>query len=118
MKTKQQFDNMKTVSVNLNGGFCGSIWWPACDSRLEISDNIQSRFARITGGRVSFRDALLSLLNERGGDFQNPSFTADTTITFKRSNGRFHHVREIEIASLPDCQDLVNSDSFTYDYSE
>lgn len=109
---------LKTVSVDLNGGFCGSNWMPGCDCRLPISDDLQSRFSRITGGRVSFRDALLSLQNEKGGDFQNPSFTADTTITIKRSNGKYTHVRHIEIADLPECGDLVNLDAFTYDYSD
>lgn len=108
---------MKTVSVNLNGGFCGNNWMPGCDCRLSVSDDLVSRFGRITGGRVSFRDALLSLLNERGGDFQAPSFTADTVITFKRSNGKFKHYREIEILNLPDCDDLINPEAFTFDYS-
>lgn len=113
----KQTNRMKTVSATMNGGFCGSNWMPGCDCRLEVSDDLQSRFGRITGGRVSFRDALMSLLTEKGGDFQNPSFTADSTITIKRSNGNFSHVRHIEISSLNDCEDLVNLDSFTYDYS-
>lgn len=117
MKTNS-LNKMKTVSAIMRGGFCGSNWMPGCDCRLEVSDDLQSRFGRITGGRVTFRDALMSLLNEKGGDFQNASFTADSTITIKRSNGKFSHVRHIEIATLTDCGDLVNPDSFTYDYSD
>jgi hypothetical protein len=68
----------------------------------------------------SFRDALLHLLMEEGGDFQDAAFTADTVFRIERrrqtDKGYEVHVWEREIGQLPDCADLVHADAYTYDF--
>lgn len=69
----------------------------------------------------SFRDALLSLLNKEGGDFQNALFSADTVIRIERrtkasAKSYSVHVWERPIDSLPDCADLVDADAFVSDF--
>lgn len=69
----------------------------------------------------TFRDALKSLLMREGGDFQNAAFSADTVIRIERKTrnigGKYEvHCREIEIAKLCECANLVNQDAFTVDF--
>ena len=110
-----------TQSAVLIGAFCGSIWMPAVKATLPVTEDMRSRFERFSTSDVSFRDALLSLQNEKGGDFQNPSFTADTVLIIKRvkfiSPGHTEtRVREIEVQNLKDCADLVDTETYSYDF--
>lgn len=112
-----------TTEAYLSGGICGDLWMPAVLGGKPIRTNLRGPFGifdRFTEP-ASFRDALLLLLSEEGGDFQNPSFTADTRITIVRrkveGNGRYSlHVREREIHQITDCADLVNGEAYTGDF--
>jgi hypothetical protein len=69
----------------------------------------------------SFRSWLLSLLCHKAGDFQSAQFTEDTVIRIERhandGPGKYRvHVKELPIASLPGCTDLIRASTFTSDF--
>lgn len=115
---------LHTLSARVEGALCGHIWMPAVKATLAFSEDLHARFNRFSDkSGATFRDALLSALSERGGDFQNPSFTADTILIIKRIRnvrpGKSEiRIREIEISNLPDCADLVDADTYSYDFTE
>jgi hypothetical protein len=113
----------QTISARIIGGMCGPIWWPAgamCGK--PVSDDLAARMARFSEP-ATFRDALLSLLNSEGGDFQHALFTVDTVILIERGaveragkNGRYRtHTREIEVARI--APDLVSEAHYSYDFN-
>jgi hypothetical protein len=120
----KQNTRFHTESATLQGALCGKIWIPAVKCTLPITENMRQRFARFSvKAGATFRDALLSTLNEEGGDFQNASFTADTMLVIKRARnvtpGRYEtRIREIEVSALSDCADLVDQETYSYDNEE
>ncbi len=116
-------NNYRTTEAYISGAICGHMWMP--DSMggkpfrksLRGTWGILSRFTE----PASFRDALLLLLSEEGGDFQDAQFSADTCLTIvrKRTIAPYKyevHVRERELADLKDCADLINAEAFTSDF--
>ena len=112
----------RTQSAYLSGAICGAIWWPVgakCGKPLNVNlDRVRHRFSDKSG--LTFRDMLLHILSEEGGDFQGAEFTADTVIRVERvamtPNGRMIHVREREISELADLSDLVDANSYVCDF--
>lgn len=117
---------MRTVQLSsrLMGAMCGTIWMPAVEATVEVDSAVRGAFGFWPEGQgYTFREALLGYLTRHGGDFQNPNFTADTIIRLERrvwrgDGSRSRTVtREIYIHDLPDCDDLVNADIYTNDFS-
>lgn len=111
----------RTTAAYISGGICGPIWWPVG----QVCGKLVKADARGLRGFYddgdSFRDALLSYLTREGGDFQSATFTADTVLRIERRRvdgpGKYAvHVREIELAKLPDCADLVDPDHYCGDF--
>ncbi len=98
------------------------MWWPRGElGALPLNATCRGPFGFISKGD-SFRDALLSLLAGKGGDFSGSQFTADTVIrvemTIPEQPGVWRvRTRELAIASLPGCADLVNASAFTSDFN-
>lgn len=111
----------QTTEAYLSGAVCGPIWWPVgamCGRPLRKDLRGTWGFMPRDGQQWSFHDALLSLLSQEGGDFQNAQFAADTVIVIVRKKffapGRYaFHRREIEIAKL--APDLV-ADAYSSDF--
>lgn len=103
----------------ISGGICGSMWWPIG----RVGGKLVTRDARGHWGfwqkGDSFRDALDSLLMKEGGDFMGAQFTADTVFRIEQrepaAKGYRVRVWERDVASLPDCADLV-SEHWTGDF--
>ncbi len=118
----QQQGKFKTTAAYLSGGVCGPIWWPVgamCGRPLRA--DLRRGYPSFDKGDT-FREGLLSVLTREGGDFQNAQFTADTRIVVERRAvdgvGKYRiHVKELELASLEDCADLVNEEAYTGDFS-
>jgi hypothetical protein len=116
-------DNYQTTAAYISGGICGNLWMPQAPAGICVNANARGPFGlfnRFTEP-ASFRDALLLLLSERGGDFRSAEFTADTVFRVERRKitapGKYEiHVWEREISSLPGCADLVNSEAHTADF--
>jgi hypothetical protein len=96
---------------------------PAVVAGRPYRDDLRRRLDRFSDPRgATFRDALLSALGEDGGDFQDARFSADTVLRVERrareANGKGYrvHVWERELATLPDCEDLVHADTFASDF--
>ena len=114
-----------TSAAYLSGAICGHMWWPS-DSLagfpLQIDLRSYDGFGKFSDpAGTTFRDVLLSILRAKGGDFQDAEFSEDTVIRIERravdAPGRYRvHVREFPVSSLPDCEDLVRSDSFACDF--
>ena len=84
--------------------------------------DLRPEFARMSDP-ASFREVLLSILCERGGDFAGAGFTADTVIRIERRKvtapGVYSvHIRERAIGELADCADLVHADSYVGDFMD
>ncbi len=116
-----------TTSAKIQGALCGHIWMPQVKATVAISEDLHARFNRFSDkSGATFRDALLSTLNEKGGDFQSAQFTADTSLVITRCkfiggnrSTRFEtRIREIPISELPDCADLVHAETYSYDFDE
>jgi len=120
MSTTQSF---KTTEAFISGGICGHMWMPAVMGGFPFRQNLRGPWGimdRFTES-VSFADALNSLLMEKGGDFQDSAFTADTRITIIRKRqvgaGKYElHVWEREVADIAGCGELVHADTFTGDF--
>jgi hypothetical protein len=112
-----------TVSAIVRGGLCGHIWMPNAKCGMDFTDDLHARFNRFSDkSGATFRDALLSAQNEKGGDFRNPSFTADTVLIIKRArtikpNHYETRIREIAVSELPYCGDLVDTETYSYDFN-
>ena len=112
----------RTTAAYLSGGICGHMWMPNAMAGKPLNKNARGAwgFFDRCSNPASFRDALSLLLMEEGGDFQDASFTADTVFRIERvkklPKGYEVHVWEREIASLPDCADLVNTEAFVSDF--
>lgn len=111
----------QTISAYVSGSIVGSLWMPSVEGGILFNGNLRQQFNRyVDKSGATFRDALLSMLNENGGDFQNPQFSADTVIRVERRHverpGVYTmHIHERELSELRDCADLVNSDALTGD---
>lgn len=113
----------RTTEAFISGGICGSMWMPAVTGGIPFRVSLKGPFGLMErfAEPASFRDALSSLLSEKGGDFQDPHFTADTRIVVirKRHNGPAHydvHVWERELTDLPTVVDFVDVEHFTGDF--
>lgn len=109
----------QTTAAYVSGAICGDMWWPQALGGRPFTGDLRREFAR--SDSASFRDVLLLMLAEHGGDFQCPEFTADTVIHIERrtrcEDGSYRvHVREREIGQLADCADLVNADAYVSDF--
>ena len=121
--TVQSTTTFRTREAYISGGICGHLWMPSALAGQTIRKSLRGPFGimdRFTEP-ASFRDALLSLLCEDGGDFQDARFTADTEIVIIRErvigNGRRElHTRTRTIAELADCADLVDAEHCTGDF--
>lgn len=87
---------------------------------IPVRENLRGAFG-FFGKGDTFREALNSLLCRKGGDFQNAAFTVDTVLRIERRAvtgvGRYAvHVREIALASLCGCKELVNEECFVADF--
>lgn len=113
----------RTHRAYFSGGLCGRIWMPDTAAGTPFHDDAGARFARFSDPRgATFRDALLSALMEKGGDFQSAKFTADTELIVERIRvhgpGRMSvHTRRWPVADLPDCGDLVDPECFSWDFN-
>ena len=116
--------SFRTTAAYLSGGVCGPIWWPTgamCGRPIKHNARGAWGFMDRFNEPCTFREALDSLLNQEGGDFQHAQFTADTVIRIERrrvdGSGKYTvHVKELELAQLPDCADLVNQEAYTGDF--
>ena len=121
--TVQSTTTFRTREAYISGGICGHLWMPSALAGQTIRKSLRGPFGimdRFTEP-ATFRDALLLLLCEDGGDFQDARFTADTEIVIIRErvvgNGRRElHTRTRTIAELADCADLVSPDCFIGDF--
>ena len=114
-------NRFRTTAAYVSGGICGAMWMPNTDGGKPYRFNLTGYGGFIPREQYSFRDVLLSCLTRDGGDFQNPTFTSDTIIRIERrkiiGNGQSHiHVKEIKVADLRDCDDLVSADAFVGDF--
>ena len=116
--TKGRF---RTARVYLQGAICGRMWQPGTRGAIHVSGNARGPggFMNRVDGRPSFARALARVLTEKGGDFQDPRFTADTVITIDRCRddgpGRSSsHVREIPLRTL--CPHLVDETAESVDF--
>lgn len=113
----------QTTAAYLSGAICGSMWWPVgqlggrpINKNLRGPWGIMDRFSE----PASFRDALLHLLMEEGGDFSGASFSADTVIRIERrkveSPGKYTvHTKELQLDQIG-CEDLVNEEAYNSDF--
>lgn len=114
----------KTTCAYVSGGLCGRIWMPAVKAGKCFRGDVRAQIDRFSDSRgTKFRDVLLHMLMEHGGDFQAALFTADTVLRVERrwveSPGKYHvHVFERELAQLRDCADLVDPGTYTSDWEE
>jgi hypothetical protein len=116
-------EHYSTTAAYISGGICGPIWWPygvmggrPLRRNLRGPRGILDRFTE----PASFREALLSLLCEEGGDFQCPRFTGDTVIRVERRRvdapGKYRlHVKELALDRLG-CADLVDGKHHVGDF--
>lgn len=109
----------RTTAAYFSGAIVGNLWAPNVCAGSYLQVNLRGQFDRMCGGN-SFRDVLLLILAEKGGDFRNAHFGADSVIRVERRRidgaGKYTvHVWERGIGQLPDCDDLVASDDFTAD---
>ena len=111
-----------TTAAYVSGAICGAIWQPGFDNcGVPFQSDVRRQIDRFSDPRgTTFRDVLLHMLMEHGGDFQNPAFTSDTVLRVERrartASGYTVHVFERELSALKDCADLVRSDTFAADY--
>lgn len=123
MKTTIKTTGTRPLSIRvwLSGAICGRMWMPANMGGLPINATARGPWGFWDKGD-SFRDALLSLLTRKGGDFQDSRFTADTVIKMEMTipSGSPYRwsvrTREFPVAALRDCADLVNPDAYTSDF--
>jgi len=122
MQTQTTPERFRTIQASVIGGICGHMWWPQSKAGLPFRGDLRAQINRFSdSSRATFRDVLLHMLMEKGGDFQHSRFTADTLIRVQRERvegrGRSStHVREIALSELPDCADLVDEESFLTDF--
>ena len=112
-----------TTAAYISGGICGPIRWPhGAMAGRPLRKNLRGRWGildRFTEP-ASFREALLRLLCEEGGEFQCPRFTGDTVIRVERRRvdapGKYSvHVKELALDRL-DCADLVDEKHHVGDF--
>jgi len=110
----------KTTAAYISGGMCGQLWMGGLagyptqhDVRAQIK-----RFSEKAG--TTFEDVVSHILMEKGGDFQNAQFTADTVLRVERIawNGTMKHIHvyERELAVLPGCADYINTEAYVCDF--
>ena len=109
----------QTTAIYLSGAICGDLWMGGLAGTPHNIDLQRER--NRCGEQPSIRDLLLLVLAERGGDFQGAEFAADTVIRIERRNVQAPgvytmHIRERELANLPDCADLVNMNAYSSDF--
>ena len=111
-----------TTAVYISGGICGHLWMPDAPAGKPFRADVRPVIDRFSDPRgVTFREVLLHMLMENGGDFQDATFTADTVLRIERRRvtapGQYTvHVRERTIDQLADCADLVESEAYTGDF--
>lgn len=105
------------VSLKFSGGITGTMWMPSCQGGIDVADDLDSRRSRMCGpGRVTLRGLMLHLIMERGGDFQNSMFTADSEIEVcSLKNGRRRY-RSWPITAFLSIADMVAEDVYMCDF--
>jgi hypothetical protein len=116
-------DKYHTYSAVVDGAIVGHLWMPAeIAGTMRVFNLRRDAFDRFADKRgATFRDALLHILAEHGGDFQDAKFSADTVIRVTRRNGNHlygsWHAKERELAQIPGLADLVNPEVYTHEVS-
>ncbi len=112
----------QTTAAYVSGAICGHMWMPASMAGIPVNLDIRRQIDRFSDpAGTTFRDVLLHMLMEHGGDFQDARFSADTVIRVERravdAPGKYRiHVWEREVAALSDLGDLVHADMCTGDF--
>lgn len=109
--------------ILLRGGLCGSIWWPVgAKCGLPLNVDLSREISRIVGDKVTLRDVIELIINEKGGDFQGALLTGDTElcVTVQRlGDGRVKsHTRYWSITAFPSIADYVDSESYLCDFTD
>jgi hypothetical protein len=112
-----------TTAAYVSGAICGHMWIPQSMGGLPHQFDLRGSINRFSDSRgCSFRDILLHELIERGGDFQDARFAADTIVRVERiaidGNMRHVHVWEHQVSALPDCDDLIHADTYSGNFFE
>jgi hypothetical protein len=110
----------KQTSVRLDGAICGYTWMPQSMAGIPTHANLQSEAARLATPPDSMRDILLHVLMEKGGDFQDARFSADTLIIvghhWQSGPVSKSHARYVRVADWPGCEDLIHADADSSDF--
>src|SRR5579859_7855073 len=99
-------NKFKTTVAYVSGGIVGQMWLPPTLGGKPFQGDIRQQIRRYSVSKgITFRDVLLSMLTEHGGDFQNPQFSADTVLRIERraidSPGQYRvHVWEREVSAI------------------
>lgn len=111
-----------TTSAYISGAICGDMWMPQSKGAVFLRADVRAQLNRFSDKRgATFEDVVSHVLMERGGDFQNARFTADTVLRVERravdAPGKYRvHVFERDISQLPGCADWVDAESYMYDF--
>ncbi len=113
----------ETTSVEVSGAICGEIWQPGVGMcGTPHSFDVSRRLARFADASdATMRDVILHELMERGGNFQDARFSADTVVCVTRtrrekSGAVSTHSRAVLLSAWPDCSDLVYADAYASDF--
>jgi hypothetical protein len=110
-----------TTAAYVSGAITGHMWMPAAKAGLPFRADVRCQIDRFSDPRgTTFRDVLLHMLMEHGGDFQDARFTADTVLRVERRapnrRGYCVHVFERHLGELRDCADLVDESAHVHDF--
>lgn len=107
---------MAHYDLTLSGGITGTMWWPQAEGAISFRLDLSREIGRFTE-KPTLREALLHVLMEKGGDFQNSVFTADTCLTITARKPDRMKSRTWEITSFPSIADMVNAEVYHSDFT-
>lgn len=104
----------KTTAAYISGGICGTMWMPEAKAGFPYRQDLRGPWGCYQKGD-SFEDIARSVILNKGGDFRDARFTADTVIRIERTRidapGRYDtHVVEIPMPSSWTDADCYTSD--------
>lgn len=108
----------QTTAAYVSGAICGDLWMPQTLAGKPVKIDLEREMKRFNSP-ATFRDVLLSILMEQGGDFLNAEFSEDSIIRIERTTDRRAgtysvHVKEIPISRIE--PDLVREDVLASDF--
>lgn len=106
---------MTHYDLTLSGGITGTMWMPACQGAVSFKLNLSREIGRFTE-KPTLREALSHVLMEKGGDFQDSAYTADTCLTVTARKTNRVKSRTWGITSFPSVADMVNADVYYSDF--